>query len=274
MPGRPWPRGEIELIKKIAPDYDTLSRLLPERSVAQIRNMAFRLGVARNHQHITSRESGIIKALWPNTRAIANSLPHLKLDAIRAHGRAVLNLPRIQAKGRPVTNDELQQLRNGACKLEGRTKSSVSYIRAKHDILMRPNWNAAEIAALKVNPYGKIPGRSLEATIKKSRSLGLYLARPSKPNAPAGTIILEAVQRAIPRTLPRQVQQEVLSDLTLSILEGEIELASVAGAVSKAIKVVYKRYPVLGAPVSLDMKLFDDGGTTLGDRITSDVFHF
>lgn len=58
------------------------------------------------------------------------------------------------------------------------------------------------------------------------------------------------------------------------IRQGEIESAGVAGAVSKAIKGVYKRYPVLGAPVSLDMKLFDDGGTTLGDRITSDAFYF
>jgi hypothetical protein len=55
MPGEHWPREEIELVRSLAPDYETLERLLLERTRTQIRNRASKLGMAPTHRAFLPR---------------------------------------------------------------------------------------------------------------------------------------------------------------------------------------------------------------------------
>ncbi|MDP4022438.1 hypothetical protein Q8W71_07375 [Methylobacterium sp. NEAU 140] len=277
MPGLPWSEQEHDLIRRFAPNYALLEKMLPDRSRKQICDHAVRIGVAKKRRgKVSEFEIEIIKRFWPDLNAIVSEAPELNKTLVTrvACKRLGLKNPRTHVD---FSTQELRAWKDGAVRLPGRSMASVHSKRSKLKFLIQPRWTSAEKSSLKIDPRAAIAGRTERATRVIRGQLGIDLRkirRPIQPAAPAGALIMNAVQRAIPRTLPRQIQQEVLSDLALAILEGEIELANVATAVSKAIKGVYKRYPVLGAPVSLDMPLFDDGGATLGDRITSDTFHF
>lgn len=86
--------------------------------------------------------------------------------------------------------------------------------------------------------------------------------------------LIEAVNAAVPRTLPEHVRSDLCQDLILAVLEGEIPLEGIQHQVKPYLTRVYRMFPVIGAPLSLDMPLFDDGPTTLGDSIESTAFRF
>jgi len=121
-------------------------------------------------------------------------------------------------------------------------------------------------------------GRTTHAIERHCEKHGISL-RVAKPklhrlSERQRALVPQAVEKAVPRTLPAQVRGEVVQSLMLAVLERRVAFADIARQVKPFITKAYAMFPNYGAPISLDAPMFDDGPTTLGDRIESTAFRF
>jgi hypothetical protein len=59
-----------------------------------------------------------------------------------------------------------------------------------------------------------------------------------------------------------------------ALVSGRVTPETLRASVKAAVTAVHKMHPDRGTPASLDAQIFDDGPTTLGERISNDVFRF
>lgn len=73
-----WTDAEREIIRSLAPDYDSIAKLLPNRSRKSIRHQASRLGFARRMHLWTGAELAKLRKLYPTARkeVICAEFPH------------------------------------------------------------------------------------------------------------------------------------------------------------------------------------------------------
>jgi hypothetical protein len=81
------------------------------------------------------------------------------------------------------------------------------------------------------------------------------------------------VEAAVPASLSPQARADVISDLVLAVLEGELEIGAIASAVKEYTKRHWRMFGTFGT-VSLDAKLGPDSRETIGDRLHADTPHF
>jgi hypothetical protein len=152
----------------------------------------------------------------------------------------------------------------------------------------RATWSKEEIATLRAM-YGKerikriaqaLPGRSVKAIEVKAHKLrlegkrALCVPKGARVRRADQLLIRDHVAAAVPRWPPPHIREEVISMLTLAVLERRVALEDVVGNVKPFITRAYAMHPDKGAPASLDAKIYDDGPTTLGDTIESTAFRF
>lgn len=67
--------------------------------------------------------------------------------------------------------------------------------------------------------------------------------------------VFAAVSRAVPKHIDPQVREEVIQDLALAVLSGEVALSAIASECSRFVKDTQKNYPTRWGPLSLDQPL-------------------
>jgi hypothetical protein len=124
------------------------------------------------------------------------------------------------------------------------------------------------------NPHSPaVEGRTLSGVQNRRYRLGIrlraapHISRPKREQQPD----LHAISRAVPWNFPKHIRDEIIQEVALGILEGAYLAANLAEAVRFAAKAVYRSYPTLGAPVSLDARMFGDG-LPLIERISESVW--
>lgn len=121
-----------------------------------------------------------------------------------------------------------------------------------------------------------IDGRTDNSMRRRRERLGIKLSVIKSVRSLDPRELLSRIDPLISRGYPADKRQDMIQHVIQECLEGRCatDPAALNACAKKAITAVYKLHPDRGAPVSLDAKLFDDGGTTVGDRIASDTFHF
>ncbi|WP_156376198.1 hypothetical protein [Methylobacterium sp. Leaf117] len=120
------------------------------------------------------------------------------------------------------------------------------------------------------------PDHSYEANGRKRERLGIRKRDAIQVRALGFQGISNLVEPLISRGYPEDRRQDIIQFVFAECMEGRCspDPTSLKACAKRAVTATYKLHPDRGAPVSLDAKLFDDGGTTVGDRIASDTFHF
>lgn len=85
--------------------------------------------------------------------------------------------------------------------------------------------------------------------------------------------IMDRIKRAIPRGYPADVRDDVATDMTIALFDGEIALAEIERAASTFIAKHY-RDREWHALISTDAPIAGTDNLRLGDTITADAFHF
>jgi len=186
------------------------------------------------------------------------------------------------------TPEEDRQLENGALELPGRTYTAIMLRRRALGLKKRAqgNFSKGEIAFIGSNA-GKLTrgeiaeklGRTVDSVSAKMQRIGYRDERPlrrknkltGKQRAAVHGVVQDACKSL--RDAPH-IREEILSSLTLDVLDGKIAFKDIAASVKVYRTKAYAMFPEKGAHASLDMEIFEDGGTTLGDRISSMVFRF
>lgn len=75
-----------------------------------------------------------------------------------------------------------------------------------------------------------------------------------------------AVDAAVSHRLPRHIRDDVMGRLILEVLEGRVDVPQVAKYAQLYTRQAYNQMNY--GPLSLDARLFEDGSTTRGDRVT------
>jgi hypothetical protein len=84
---------------------------------------------------------------------------------------------------------------------------------------------------------------------------------------PLGSL-LDRINVVVPRHLPRDHRDDVIGEMALAIYEGRLDEMDIQRRVRELVNAGYRRDHDRFGPLSLDVPIFEDGGTTLGDRIT------
>lgn len=76
----------------------------------------------------------------------------------------------------------------------------------------------------------------------------------------------------MPRHLPRDHRDDVIGEMALAVYEGRLLEADIPRRVREFVNAGYRREHDRFGPLSLDMPIFEDGTTTLGDRIATGLW--
>ncbi|MCJ2132219.1 hypothetical protein [Methylobacterium sp. E-045] len=122
----------------------------------------------------------------------------------------------------------------------------------------------------------KPPGRGQQSIYRRHLRLGIDKSSLKKVLALGEEALRERVNSIVPRGLPRHIREEAIQIVHMLCIEGKCspEDEPLRAACKRAVTATRKMHPDWGAPLSMDAKLFDDGSATVGDRISSDTFHF
>jgi hypothetical protein len=88
--------------------------------------------------------------------------------------------------------------------------------------------------------------------------------------AERGADIFMLIRSAVPTILPSQIRDDVIGAMALAVVEGRLRTADIRKRVREFIAAQYRQFSKYG-PISLDARLFEDGNTTLMDRLSTDV---
>jgi hypothetical protein len=109
--------------------------------------------------------------------------------------------------------------------------------------------------------------------IARTKIIGASITIPKLPpisfalRFPPGSL-LDRINAAVPRHLPRDHRDDVIGEMALAVDEGRLDEADISRCVREFVNAGYRRDHDKCGPLSLDVPIFEDGGTTLGDRIT------
>lgn len=78
---------------------------------------------------------------------------------------------------------------------------------------------------------------------------------------------LTAIRKLIPSNLPPEVAEEIVQDVCILILEGQIDLDRLQEGIREHLPSLRKRYPSLQFQISLDAPVREDSTATLADFI-------
>lgn len=87
-----WSEDEIEIVRHLAPDYDAICKLIPDRTRKAVRVQASVLGKAHKRHCWTGAEVALLRKLYPNAsrERLCESFPDVSWNAIcmvaRYHG--------------------------------------------------------------------------------------------------------------------------------------------------------------------------------------------
>ncbi|KQP02624.1 hypothetical protein [Methylobacterium sp. Leaf93] len=120
------------------------------------------------------------------------------------------------------------------------------------------------------------PGRCRRAADTARKRRGITMRAIKSVAAISPVALLARIGDLVHRGHTPTRREEIIFTVNAECLAGRCsaEAADLQKAVKKATTAVYKLNPERGAPVSMDARLFDDGSATVGDRISSDTFHF
>lgn len=121
-----------------------------------------------------------------------------------------------------------------------------------------------------------IEGKTDNSMRRRRERLGIKLSAIKSLRSIDPQDLLARIDSLISKGYPADKRQDMIQHVFQECLEGRCVAnpAALKACAKKAVTAVYRLHPDRGAPLSLDAKLFDDGGTTVGDRIASDTFHF
>lgn len=88
---------------------------------------------------------------------------------------------------------------------------------------------------------------------------------------PAGSL-LDRINSVVPRYLPRDHRDDVIGEMVLAVYEGRLEKADIERRVGEFVNLGYRRDHDKYGPVSLDVPIFGDSSTTLGDMVTTGLW--
>lgn len=94
--------------------------------------------------------------------------------------------------------------------------------------------------------------------------------RQDRKACPGRDTTIERIQRAIGRRLPRDIADDAVSDLYLAVLSGEVDLERIESESRRFGNRVVGEFASKWGARSLDERLFDDGDSTLLDRLVDD----
>lgn len=237
--------------------------------------------VDRSGRHYTREEfQDIMRKVYPRSpKAFMLLFPEYPMMSLKSYARDF----KIKTRSFQFWNEELDEIcralypdYDSIAKQTGRTRKAV-VVRCSRLKLCAPKtreWTSEEVLLLRA---GQKPAtRSQHAAHCKSARIGLSLSSIRNVRATAPRDLVAKIEALIPRGYPTDKRSDALQSVMEACLTGRCNTAdtNLRAEVKRAISAVYKLHPDRGAPVSLDAKLFDDGGTTVGDRIASDAFHF
>lgn len=172
------------------------------------------------------------------------------------------------------TNSEDEMVKSGIKPL-GRTKNAYASRRGLLGLTdTQTRWTDDELARLRL-VYGKMPARLIASEFPgRTRSAIDYIGRRhfgphgvrcfvlAAPNViirQSASDLMSVLDAAVPRGLPHHVRSDVIGDLALRFLENDMDTGDLPRQVRLALTSHYRMHPVMGAPVSLDAPMFDDG---------------
>jgi hypothetical protein len=119
------------------------------------------------------------------------------------------------------------------------------------------------------------PGRSACSIHNKCTKLGIQM-RYIRAVRRLGPGELTARVSALVGAYPHDRRPDIIQAVMAVCMEGKCspKEAALRAEIKRAVTATYKLHPDRGAPTSLNAQIYDDGGTTVGDRIASDAFHF
>lgn len=80
-------------------------------------------------------------------------------------------------------------------------------------------------------------------------------------------------QNAVSSRLPPHVRDDVISEIILAVLEGDLAEADISKHAGKFLAAHYKMHPTKFGPISLDAPAYRDGGRdTIGDTISEGMW--
>lgn len=222
-----------------------------------------------------------------------SDIPPGRTHAAAKHQRAKFRMVEAGPPIRIWTESEIALLRANKA-VPGRSRWAVNGKRLELGITARRErpqvpWSDAEIAKLRlfhgrmapVDYVTHFPGRTVEGIRSRAnRRLGAHgvnamlviasrrasIARPTIILRNSAADLMTALDRAVPRSLPHHVRSDVIGDLALRFLEGDMDPRDLPRQVRLALTAHYRMHPVMGAPVSLDAPMFDHG-PTLAERL-------
>ncbi|WP_419952504.1 hypothetical protein [Methylobacterium sp.] len=229
--------------------------------------------------HSTDEMKVVFKKLYHlNIDAISLMFPDMTLKAIHRRAESY----RISGKYRKFTGNDLELIRRlwpnyaAICKELGRPKWQVMKRCYKLGLSLPDSaaWSEDDLATLR---QGKTPiGRTYKAASSKRMKLGITLGNIRSVQAIEPDTLIKEIGEHVHEGNRPHIREEIVYSVYRECLEGRCGAspAALAKAAAKARTAVYKLHPERGAPLSMDAKLFDDGSATVGDRISSDTFHF
>jgi hypothetical protein len=88
---------------------------------------------------------------------------------------------------------------------------------------------------------------------------------------PIGSL-LDRINAVVPRHLPRDHRDDVIGEMAVAVYEGWLEEAHIQRRVREFVNAGYRRDHDKYGPLSLDVPIFGDSATTLGDRVTTGLW--
>ncbi|MHC2089428.1 hypothetical protein [Methylobacterium sp. CM6244] len=227
----------------------------------------------------------VFQKLYPKKAdAIALMFPGLTARAIK--GRAayygIIETSR-RGKRESWTITELQVLREKAPDYRAIRKSlphrTLTAIAAKCRKLGLQSTNQGHFTSKEDDMIRRgivPPGRTRESAAIRMGRLGLNANTIRSVVSTPAEELLRRISYCVPCGYPEDRRQDAIYTVYQECMEGRCsaEMDDLKKAARKAVTATYKLHPDRGAPVSMDAKLFDDGSATVGDRISSDTFHF
>lgn len=84
--------------------------------------------------------------------------------------------------------------------------------------------------------------------------------------------LIIAIDAALPRRFPPLVRQEARQEMLLALLESRLRLGEVKHRAHEFIREIYRQYPEIGAPVSLDD--YRDDEVPLRDKCATSIWDY
>jgi len=234
--GKPYSREEMVIVfeRLYLENPKAIKLMFPNLSYEAIRKRAKLYGVCRGNHRFTQHDDDMIRKYHPDYLKIATE-----------QGRMVKEVRR-----------------------------RANTLGLKANCVTGPFWTIEEDALLRKGL--PVPGRDKRGCERRRRRLKINGVFIRQVAALGEGELRKLVETHVAKNYPDQYRLEAVSDVIELCLQGKcgVKPEQLAAAGKKAISAVYKLHPDRGAPVSMDAKLFDDGNATVGDRISSDAFHF